>query len=382
MNQLFIYTQATECAMMRESGVGRQRRQAVLPGVKHSSRGRMTGSTSKLQVHQGGNRHRSWLASRLSFGGAPIGNLYESVGDTAALATVSEAWRCGIRHFDTAPYYGYGLSEIRLGKALSGLPRDSYSLSTKVGRLIEDDARETSHADGFIVDGHRARFDYSRDGVLRAFQASLERLGTDHVEVLLLHDIGALTHGARHAAILRQALDEALPAMAELRAQGACKAIGLGVNEEAVCLEVMPRFPLDVIMLAGRYTLFEQQQAQGMMAQAQARGVAVLAAGPYNSGLLGGAQGPGQFYNYAPADAAVTARAQRFYEVLARTRTDVGAAALQFPLAHPAVASVVCGLRSIDEVRQAAARIEANIPAAAWQDLREAGLLQAGVPTP
>ncbi|GLQ89900.1 aldo/keto reductase [Dyella flagellata] len=342
----------------------------------------MAASTTRPDLGEAQARKPAWLASRLSFGGAPIGNLYESVDDASATATIAHAWHCDIRHFDTAPYYGYGLSEIRLGDALRGVPRESFSLSTKVGRLIENDAQQTSHADGFIVDGHRARFDYSREGVLRSVEASLRRLRTDHVEVLLLHDIGALTHAGHHTAILRQALDEALPAMAELRAQGICKAIGIGVNEEAVCLEVMPRFPLDVIMLAGRYTLFEQQQAQDVMAQAQARGVAVLAAGPYNSGLLGGAHGPGKFYNYAPAEESTLARAQRYYDVLARTHTDVGAAALQFPLAHPAVACVVCGLRSIDEVDQAAARLQASIPDAAWQALREAGLLQEGVPTP
>lgn len=342
----------------------------------------MAVSTTKPELGKTGARQPAWLASQLSFGGAPVGNLYESVNDASATATIAHAWQCGIRHFDTAPYYGYGLSETRLGSALSAVPRTSFTLSTKVGRLIEDDAQQTNHGDGFIVDGHRARFDYSRDGVLRSFEASLQRLRTDHVDVLLLHDVGALTHGEHHAAILRQALDEALPAMAELRAQGACKAIGIGVNEEAVCLEIMPRFPLDAIMLAGRYTLFEQQHSQAAMAQAQARNVAILAAGPYNSGLLGDAHGPGKFYNYAPADDAIVARAQRFYDVLAHTHTDVGAAALQFPLAHPAVASVVCGLRSMAEVDQAAARIQAPIPAKAWQDLRDAGLLLQGAPTP
>ena len=345
----------------------------------------MAGSTTKparQQQTEAGARKHAWLGSALSFGGAPIGNLYESVDDASAAATIAHAWQRGIRHFDTAPYYGYGLSETRLGDTLHGMPRESFTLSTKVGRLIEDDTHQHSHADGFIVDGHRARFDYSRDGVLRSFEASLQRLRTDHIDVLLLHDIGELTHGANHPAILRQALEEALPTMMQLRAQGACKAIGIGVNEEAVCLEVMPRFPLDVIMLAGRYTLFEQTQSRQVMAQAQACGVAILAAGPYNSGLLGDAYGPGKFYNYAPADDATLVRAQRFYHVLARMQIDVGAAALQFPLAHPAVASVVCGLRSIAEVDQAAARLQATIPADAWRALHDAGLLQEGVPTP
>jgi D-threo-aldose 1-dehydrogenase len=341
----------------------------------------MAVSTIHPDLGQSSARTPAWLASRLSFGGAPIGNLYEAMDDDTAAATVTHAWHRGIRHFDTAPYYGYGLSETRLGDALTGMPRASFTLSTKVGRLIEDDPQQQQHADGFIVDGRRARFDYSRDGVLRSIEASLKRLRTDHVEILLLHDIGALTHGDRHAGVLRQALVEALPAMTELRAAGVCKAVGIGVNEEAVCLEVMPRFPLDVIMLAGRYTLFEQQQSEAVMAQALSRGVAVLAAGPYNSGLLGGTQGPGRFYNYEPANPETVARAQRFYDVLSLTHTDVGAAALQFPLAHPAVASVVCGLRSIEEVDQAAARIQMPIPAEAWHALRDAGLLQEASPT-
>jgi D-threo-aldose 1-dehydrogenase len=323
-----------------------------------------------------------WLQSRLAFGGAPIGNLYASMEDEAAALTIARAWQRNIRHFDTAPYYGYGLSESRLGAALGELPRESFSVSTKVGRLIEADASQVRHADGFIVDGHRARFDYSRDGVMRSVEASLARLRVDYVDVLLLHDIGALTHGTRHAAVLQQALDEALPAMEALRTQGVCRAIGLGVNEQAVCLEVMPRCSLDAIMLAGRYTLFEQADSMAVMAQAQARGVAILAAGPYNSGLLGGSDRPGTFYNYEPAGEATLQKAQRFYDVLHSAHTDVGAAALQFPLAHPAVASVVCGLRSVDEVDIASERLQAHIPADAWRALRDAGLLENAVPTP
>ncbi|TAM27754.1 MAG: aldo/keto reductase [Rhodanobacter sp.] len=320
--------------------------------------------------------------SRLSFGGAPIGNLYESVDNETAAATVMRAWDQGIRHFDTAPYYGYGLSEDRLGTTLQHVERSSYTLSTKVGRRIEDDLGRSDHTDGFIVDNQRAFFDYSRDGIMRSLETSLKRLRTDHVELLLLHDIGPLTHGANHPAVLRQALDEALPTMAELRSQGVCDAIGIGVNEEAICLEVMPQFPLDAIMLAGRYTLFEQQHSERVMAQALLHDVAILAAGPYNSGLLGAAAGPGRFYDYAPADEATLEKARSFYAMCARTGTDVGAAALQFPLAHPAVASVVCGLRSISEVDCAAERLQSPIPATTWSDLRRAGLLLESAPTP
>ncbi|QNK03928.1 aldo/keto reductase [Dyella telluris] len=318
----------------------------------------------------------------LAFGGAPAGNLYTGVEHDAACEAIAHAWRSGITHFDTAPYYGYGLSESRLGEALAGIERSGYTLSTKVGRLIDVDESRHDRSDGFAVDGRRAYFDYSRDGVLRSLESSIKRLRTGRIDLLLLHDIGELTHGERHAQVLAQALDEALPAMAALRDQGVVGAIGLGVNEEAVCLEVMQRFPLDAVMLAGRYTLFEQARSETVMARAQADGVSVLVAAPYNSGLLGSDTGPGDTYDYAPASAVIRERAQRFYEVCGRTHAQVGAAALQFPLAHPAVAKVVCGLRSTAEVDSAIARMRAPIPSATWTALVAEGLLDPRVPTP
>jgi D-threo-aldose 1-dehydrogenase len=320
--------------------------------------------------------------SPLSFGGAPVGNLFSSVDEASAVEAVLRAWNSNVRHFDTAPYYGFGLSETRLGLALSSVPRGSFTLSTKVGRLVEAQAGRSGKADAFAVDGQRAVFDYSRDGILRSVETSLRRLRTDHLDILLLHDIGELTHGAAHGSMLRQALEEALPAMAELRSQGVCSAIGIGVNEEQVCMEVMPRFALDVIMLAGRYTLFEQAHSQRVMARALADNVAILAAGPYNSGLLGRSDTPGDTYDYAPATDAIRARARQFYDVCAQVGADVGQMALQFPLGHPAVASVVCGMRSVAEVDASVARRDASVPARAWVRLREAGLIESGVPVP
>lgn len=320
--------------------------------------------------------------SPLAFGGAPVGNLYTEVDEAAAAAAIRRAWEGGIRHFDTAPYYGFGLSETRIGNALAGVPRVSYTLSTKVGRVIEEAEGRRGQDDGFAVDGRAARFDYSREGVRRSLEASLRRLRTDRIDVLFLHDIGALTHGDRHPQVLAQALDEALPEMARMRDEGLVGAIGIGVNEEAVCLDVMPRFPLDAIMLAGRYTLFEQAGGERVMARAEADGVSVLVAGPYNSGLLGAADRPGSTYNYAPATPAILARAERFYDVCRRTGADIGAAALQFPLAHPAVVSVVCGLRSPAEVDTALLRQNAKVPVTTWIALGDEGLLAPGVPTP
>ncbi len=317
--------------------------------------------------------------ARLGFGSAAIGNLYTSVGDQEAESAIAEAYALGVRLFDTAPFYGYGLSERRLGAVLAGLPRDELIISTKVGRLIE--TGETPD-DGYAVSGYRAVFDYSRAGVLRSFEASLARLCVDRVDILLLHDIGRLTHGALHQARLKEAYDEALPAMAHLKATGACRAIGIGVNEEAICLEVMARFDLDYILLAGRYTLLEQGSLHGIMAEAKRRQVGILVGGPFNSGLLANARAPGDTYNYRPVDGETLQRARRIYDVCAAEGVDVGAAALQFPLAHPAVAAVVAGMRSPSEVRCAVERMRAPLPASLWRALREAGLLLPEVPAP
>ncbi len=321
--------------------------------------------------------------SALGFGGAPIGNLYSPVTEADAQAALQAALDAGIRYFDTAPFYGFGLSEQRIGRALAGKPRNSFVLSTKVGRrIVQDASQQQPINEGYAVRGSRAVFDYSRDGVQRSFEASLSRLGLDYIDILLLHDIGRLTHGDRHAAILRQALDEALPAMAALRDAGAVGAIGLGVNEQAVCLEVLAHFELDCIMLAGRYSLLEQRDSAELMALAPTRNVAILVAGPYNSGLLGPPAAPGPTYNYAPVDAATLERAQGIYRHCAAEGVDVGAAALQFPLGHPAVAGVVAGQRSADEVHSAVERLSMPIPARLWERLKRAGLLAADARVP
>jgi len=319
----------------------------------------------------------------LGFGTAPIGNLYAEVGEDEARNALERALRLGVRYFDSAPFYGHGLAERRLGRALAGSRRDGFAVSTKVGRRIESDpARSEMITDGFAVHGSRAVFDYSRDGVLRSFEASLERLGLDRVDLLFLHDVGRLTHGDNHPEMLRKALDEALPAMAGLRDQGVVDAIGIGVNEVEVCRELMPRFDLDCIMLAGRYTLFEQASALPMLDEAHRRGVKVVVAGPYNSGLLGDPHGPGSTYNYAPADSDTLERARRIYAICAEEGVDVGAAALQFPAVHPAVCAVVAGMRNVMEVESALARSSQRLPARIWPRLRGAGIIDAVAPVP
>ena len=320
--------------------------------------------------------------SALGFGAAAVGNLYSAVADEEAEAAILEALRQGIRHFDTAPFYGYGLSERRLGSVLAQMPYKDIVISTKVGRLIVPQESQTPSADGFAVSGHRAVFDYSRSGVMKSFEASLQRLRLNQVEILLLHDVGRATHGESHEARLKQALDEALPAMAELKAAGACRAIGIGVNEEAVCLEVMERFDLDCILLAGRYTLLEQASLEGVMAEAKRRHVGIMIGGPFNSGLLANSDTPGGTYDYRPVDQDTLQRARRIYEVCAAEKADVGAAALQFVLAHPAVATVIAGMRSAAEVLNTVERMHTSLPATLWGSLRDAGILSPEAPTP
>lgn len=321
--------------------------------------------------------------SVLGFGAAPIGNLYAEVAEADVQAALDEAFERGVCYFDTAPFYGFGLSELRLGRAFAGRSRATFSVSTKVGRLIEVEAdAKQGLNEGFAVSGRRAVFDYSRDGVRRSFEASLQRLGIDHVDILLLHDVGRLTHGDRHPEVMRQALDEALPAMAELRDAGVVKAIGIAVNEQSVCLELMPRFQLDCIMLAGRYTLLEQRSSVEVMAEASRRGVKVIVAAPYNSGLLADSSGPGRFYDYHPAEVAIVERARRLYEECAAQGVDVGAAALQLPLAHPAVVAVVAGQRSANEVRVSVERMCAPLPPTLWSRLSSTHLIEPGTPVP
>ena len=313
---------------------------------------------------------------RIGFGGAAIGNLYTEVDDAVAEAVVCFAFEQGIRYFDTAPFYGYGLSEERLGRALAGFADGEIRISTKVGRLIGEAGGSPQADDGFAVRGRCARFDYSRDGVLQSLESSLRRLRRQAVDTLLVHDVGRETHGERHDVVLRQVLDEALPTLCELRRTGACRAIGIGVNEIEVCLELIARADLDVILLAGRYTLLENGAALDALDAARRRGIEVIVGGPYNSGLLAVADRPGATYNYRTADGAVLARAQRIYDVCAAHGVDAGAAALQFPLAHPVVKSVIVGMRTTVEVATAIDRILARIPPALWAALRTAGLIQ------
>ncbi|MFI7410750.1 aldo/keto reductase [Streptomyces sp. NPDC049627] len=314
--------------------------------------------------------------TELSFGAAGIGNLFRPVSDEAASAAVQAAWDAGVRTFDTAPHYGLGLSERRLGAALRGRDRDAYTLSTKVGRLLEphpEGGGGDDLAHGFAVpDTHRRVWDFSSDGVLRSLEASLDRLGLDRVDIALLHDPD------HHA---EQALTEAYPALERLRGEGVVKAIGIGMNQCALPTRFLRETDIDVVLLAGRYTLLEQEGLAEVLPEAAARGRSVIVGGVFNSGLLTDPR-PGAMYDYAPTPPYVLDRALRMQAVADRHGVPLRAAALHFPLGHPAVASVLSGARSATEVQDTVDQMRRTVPTALWDELRAEELLPADVPVP
>ncbi|MFC9701355.1 aldo/keto reductase [Streptomyces sp. NPDC056943] len=314
--------------------------------------------------------------SELALGCAALGNLYRPVTDEAARATVDAAWDAGVRTFDTAPHYGLGLSERRLGAALRDRPRDTYTLSTKVGRFLVPGPPGSPGDDlahGFAVPAtHRRVWDFSADGVLRSLEASLKRLDLDRVDIALLHDPDD------HA---EQALREAYPALERLRREGVVGAIGIGMNRSALPARFLRETDIDVVLLAGRYTLLEQDGLSDLLPAAAARGRSVVIGGVFNSGLLT-APRPGATYDYAPAPQPVLDRALRLLAVTERHGVPLRAAALRFPFGHPAVASVLTGARSPEEVRDTVEQLRRPIPDALWDELRAEGLLDPGTPVP
>ncbi len=309
---------------------------------------------------------------RLGFGCAGLGNLYAPVSEADAAAALAAAWDGGARYFDTAPYYGHGLSEQRLGAFLAAAPRPGVLVSSKVGRSLRPTGARPPPDTGFIgAAPFEPYFDYGRDAVLRQVEASLTRLGTDRLDLAFVHDLGVLTHGSAHEGRFAEALAGAFPALRSLKDQGVVRAIGVGVNEVAVCLQTLERVDLDVILLAGRYTLLDPSGGEVLLPLCRARGVGVIIGGPYNSGVLAG----GDHYDYAAAPPAVTGKVARLKAVCAAHEVDLAAAALHFPLLHPAVTSVIPGARNAAEARLNIAHLEAPPPDALWRALRAEGLI-------
>ena len=312
----------------------------------------------------------------LSLGGAPIGNLSRATSDEDARGAVDAAWDAGVRYFDTAPHYGLGLSERRMGAALRDRPRDEFVVSTKVGRLLEPNPGATGEDDeGFAVPATlRRRRDYSRDGVLRSLEASVERLGLDRVDVLFVHDPD------EH---YREVLDGAYPALHELRDQGVVRAIGAGMNQAEMLADFARNTDMDLLMLAGRYTLLEQDALDDLLPTCERRNVSIVAAGVFNSGLLARDRPPDDAkYNYDEAPRELVERARRMADVCERHGVRLPAAALAFPLGHPVVASVCIGARSGAQIARNAELFEAPVPDDLWAELRAEGLLREDAPTP
>lgn len=333
-----------------------------------------------------GNVGRYDRCGSLGFGGGAVGNLFEAITDDQANATIVAALAAGLTYIDTAPHYGFGLSEKRIGRALATHdPGGRIVLSTKVGRTLvytpDADVRQLRQA--FVTpEPFESRFDYSYDAVMRSFDESCRRLGRERIDILYAHDLGRATHGAAHPAVFTAFLDGGYRAMRVLRDEGRVAAIGLGVNEWQVCVEAMAAADFDVILLAGRYTLLEQSSLDQFFPACAARGVAVMIGGPYNSGILAAGTRGAAHYDYGAVPPAVMERVAALERVCDVHGVPLAAAALQFPLAHPQVVSVIAGFKTRLEVEQATAMMAWSIPASLWSDLRDMHLIRSDAPTP
>ena len=318
--------------------------------------------------------------TRFGIGTVPIAGLYAPVSEAQAAATLQRAWSLGARLFDTAPLYGYGVAEQRLGHFVQRVPRQEVVLATKVGRVLQTDrpADEPSHRgpveDRQFKSGDVAEpvFDFSYDGAMRSFESSLRRLGVERVDVVHIHDPDAS---------YAEALGGAYRALAELRSSGVIRAVGAGMNQSAMLARFAREADMDCFLLAGRYTLLEQGALDELLPVCLERHVSIIIGGVFNSGILADPR-PGAMYNYAPAAAPVLERAQRIAATCERHGVPLKVAALQFPLAHPAVASVLCGVRSAEEIDEDERLFRTPIPADLWAELKRDGLLREDAPTP
>jgi D-threo-aldose 1-dehydrogenase len=323
--------------------------------------------------------------ARLGLGGAPLGNLFEAISDGQARAVVDAAWADGCRSFDTAPHYGHGLSERRLGDALRGHPRSHLSLSSKVGRLLTPQAQVPHEQHSYVNTlPFVQHWDVSASGVRRSVEDSLQRLGLAQLDAVYIHDVDADTQGPNAAAVLRQVLEEALPELAKLKQAGLISHIGLGVNDHEIVEQVLRHADLDVLMLAGRYTLLDQAALPTLMPQLVTRQVALALGGVFNSGILATRVGTDRpmTFNYAPAAQVWVDKALGMQRVCDEHGVSLPAAAVQFALAHPATQIVMLGVRSADQWQAARQAEREVIPTAFWQQLRHEGWIPAEAPIP
>jgi D-threo-aldose 1-dehydrogenase len=322
--------------------------------------------------------------SRIGFGGAPIGDLKRAPSDAAARKLLGAAWDAGIRYFDTAPFYGSGLSERRIGDFLRAKPRDEYVLSTKVGRLLVPDgewARERHNNRRAMP--FRPVFDFTYGGVMRSYEHSLQRLGLERIDILFLHDLGQFSQKKNHKRTLRQALKGGgIRALEELRSTGAVRAIGAGVNEWQIIDELMNHARFDVFLLANRYTLLDQQVIDTLLPRIEREGISIVDGAPLNSGILATGPIPNAVYDYAPASAEMIDKTRRIKALTDKHGTTLIRAALNFPLGHPAITAIIPGFSNLAELTDNLQGYRQPIPDQLWQDLKAEGLLHPEAPPP
>lgn len=317
------------------------------------------------------------------FGGAPIGNFNGPFTDAEARSTVANSWDLGVRYFDTAPGYGNGLSEYRLGNALRDYDRSDYVLSTKVGRVVTPRFNAPGN-DGQYVDlpPFVSEFDYSYDGVMRSVERSMQRMMCDRFDILFIHDVDRYTHGAEQSDLFKQAIEGAYPALESLRDQGVVKAIGFGVNETDVVVDAVRSTDADLYLLAGRYTLLEQDPLDELLPLCEERGIGIVLGGVYNSGILATGPTPAARFNYALAPESVKDRAGKLEDICRNHDVPLAAVALQFAYAHPAVMSICIGARNVEQQKRNDDLFTRAVPQQVWTDLREARLIRDDAPTP
>ena len=318
-----------------------------------------------------------------SFGTAPIGNIFREIDEETSDAMFQTAWDSGVRYFDTAPLYGHGLSELRTGYSLRWKERDDFVLSSKVGRVLTPARRSDieyfpwTNAGRFSI-----QFDYTYDGTMRSFEDSLQRLALERLDICFIHDIDRFTRGDEQPEVFEQAMDGSWKALEKLRDEGVVKAIGVGVNEWDVCHEALRRRDFDCFLLAGRYTLLEQESLDEFLPLCEERGAAVVVGGGFNSGVLATGAVEGAKYNYAPAPAHIMEKTRKIEAVCTDHAVPLPAAALQFVVAHPAIPSFIAGTRTVEQLEKNLAWFSHPIPSEFWADLKSKGLIREDAPTP
>ena len=322
---------------------------------------------------------------RIGFGGAPIGGFRFSLSDDEGVATVREAAKAGIRYYDTSPYYGYGRSELLMGFALRGLPRDSFVLSTKVGRVMKPISNGET-VDGWRRGGLNFRdvFDYTYEGAIRSLEQSYLRLGLSSIDIALIHDCDDFTHQNPSTTdrYYRDAVEGAWPALLELKNSRRLGAVGVGVNEVPAAIRFLSDTDIDYVMVASHYSLLDQTALETLLPLAVKRGVSILIAAPFNSGILATGTASGATFNYALAPAEIVTRVQDIERICARYHIPLQAAALQFPLAHPAVQAVVPGALRPEQVAQNVKWLDTLIPQEFWRELKSGHFIHPEAPVP